>query len=56
MQNTEVRASVLLLMMYAHLLQIVNLLRAMGYQIFNRHGSSVQAIDYDEYLCLPPNL
>lgn len=36
--------------------EIVNLLRGMGYQILNRDGSSVQAIEYDEYLCLPPNL
>lgn len=36
--------------------EIVNLLHGMGYQILNRHGASVQAIEYDEYLCLPPNL
>lgn len=36
--------------------EIVNLLKGAGYQILNRQGSRVEALEYDEYLCLPPNL
>lgn len=36
--------------------EIVNLLSSRGYQILNRHGSSVEALEYDEYLCLPLKL
>jgi FkbM family methyltransferase len=36
--------------------EIVNLLKGLGYQILNRHGSSVEALEFDEYLCLPPNV
>ncbi|MEW5856160.1 MAG: FkbM family methyltransferase [Cyanobacteriota bacterium] len=35
--------------------EIVNLLKGAGYRILNRHGSSVDALEFDEYLCLPPN-
>jgi FkbM family methyltransferase len=35
--------------------EIVNILKGAGYRILNRHGSSVEALEYDEYLCLPPN-
>lgn len=35
--------------------EIVNLLKGAGYRILNRNGSSVEALEYDEYLCLPPN-
>lgn len=34
--------------------EIVNLLKEAGYQILNRKGGSVEALEYDEYLCLPP--
>jgi FkbM family methyltransferase len=36
--------------------EIVNLLKGAGYRILNRNGSSVEALEYDEYLCLPHNL
>lgn len=35
--------------------EIVNLLKDAGYRILNRHGSSVDTLEFDEYLCLPPN-
>jgi FkbM family methyltransferase len=35
--------------------EMVNLLKGAGYRILNRHASSVEALEYDEYLCLPPN-
>jgi FkbM family methyltransferase len=36
--------------------EIVNLLKGWGYRILNRAGASVEILDYDEYLCLPPSL
>jgi FkbM family methyltransferase len=36
--------------------EIINILKEAGYQILNRHGSSVEVLEYDEYLCLPFNL
>ncbi len=35
--------------------EIVSILKGAGYRILNRHGSSVEALEFDEYLCLPPN-
>jgi FkbM family methyltransferase len=35
---------------------IVNILKKVGYQILNRHGCKVEALEYDEYLCLPRKL
>lgn len=34
--------------------EIVNILKEAGYQILNSQGASVEALEYDEYLCLPP--
>ena len=34
--------------------EIVSLLKGWGYQIFNREGTNVEVLEYDEYLCLPP--
>ena len=36
--------------------EIVNLLTGWGYKILNREGGKVEALEYDEYLCLPPSL
>lgn len=33
--------------------EIVKILKEAGYQILNRQGASVEALEYDEYLCLP---
>lgn len=35
--------------------EMVNLLKGAGYRILNRHGSIVEALEFDEYLCLPSN-
>jgi FkbM family methyltransferase len=35
---------------------IVSILKDAGYKIFNRHGFNTEALEYDEYLCLPPKL
>ena len=35
--------------------EMVNLLKGAGYRILNRNGSSVEALEFDEYLCLPSN-
>lgn len=34
--------------------EIVKILKEAGYQILNRQGATVEALEYDEYLCLPP--
>ncbi len=34
--------------------KIVSFLKGWGYQIFNREGTNVEVLEYDEYLCLPP--